>query len=365
MINDVAVLAVQNGGSYFPLRIIFEVGSVTDHFAEIRVYVPGLWQRRRWWLKPLGAFFYLVGQLKGYLYIKRRLWGGMSPDVCHVNVLTRAAGLPWLLWKTKGIPYVISEHWTRYGRENSFPYGKLHGLISKLFVKDAACLCPVSCNLLESMKSQGLVNRRAEIVGNVVDTDVFYNTKKPHTDIVQFVHVSFLKDYQKNISGVLRALSSVNRFLDNWRLVIVGDGIDRDVLLELPEKLGLSSQVEFVMMKQERELAEILRASDCLLMFSRFENQPVSMLEALACGLPVIGTDVGDIPRLLSDGRGVCVKSEDENALADAILNIVAQRGEENTAEIENRVRYISENHSMAVISRKFDAIYQSVCPQL
>lgn len=85
-------------------------------------------------------------------------------------------------------------------------------------------------------------------------------------------------------------------------LIILGDGNARAVMERHVEKIRLSGQVFFLGSRGQEEVIDFYRASDVLLLTSNFEGMPRCVLEALACGLPVVATAVGEIKRVVKDG---------------------------------------------------------------
>jgi glycosyltransferase involved in cell wall biosynthesis len=69
-------------------------------------------------------------------------------------------------------------------------------------------------------------------------------------------------------------------------------------------------------------VASMLKQSHTMIMFSRFENLPCVIIEALCCGLPVISTNVGGIPELIDQSNGILINNEDEEALYDAMQQV-------------------------------------------
>lgn len=361
LLNNVAVLAVVHDGSPLRPHVRIEVGDLSPSFSEVIVFAPSLDLSTPVWLRPLAIIERSFAYFRGYHYIKRHIWKGKNPDICHVNVLTEAAALPWLLQKVRGIPYIITEHWSRYGRSDGhYPLNKFHSFVTKTFVKDAFAVCPVSKNLESAMKKHGLVNDRFRLVGNVVDNSIFYlRDQKQSGHPYRFCHVSWLRDKAKNISGILRTLQQLQKVETDWEMTFVGEGNDRTMLESTRDMLGLEERVHFVGTLRGADLAGFLRRQDCMVMFSDFENQPVSILEALACGLPVIASAVGDIPRLLADGRGVCVGAGDETQLLEALR--FAMAGQWKSTE---RVRglYIASNFDYLIIAQQFEELYDEAC---
>lgn len=357
LLNDVVVITVINKHSWRDYRNEFSVSSEGD-LRVIRIYAPKVDLSTPRLFVPIGLLFHFFGYLKAYRYAVRELWSGSRPDIIHVNVLSRAAALPWLINKLYHVPYIITEHWSRYFRPG-FPYSKLHLWATRKFVRDALCVCPVSENLHLAMKKWNLENARYECIGNVVDVNMFYPVSRNSCPNVRFFHVSWLRDSTKNVSGLLRAFALLDGGLSNWTLDIVGEGRDKGRLESLSHELGLGDKVRFQGSMVGVRLAEFEREKDCLIMFSHYENQPVAVLEALACGLPVIATNVGDLPNMLDDGRGICVRPGDEIALANTLKTFIVSYKNDELKAIE-RVSYVSRYHSPEAISRRFDDIYTS-----
>ena len=307
------------------------------------------------------------GSSGSWRFIKRNYWKGQRPEVCHVNVLTRAAGLPWLLLKLHHIPYIITEHWSRYAREGAYPDSTMQLRLGRRFVKDASYVCPVSLNLEQNMKKWGLDNRHYTRIGNVVDTDTFVPAAKACMGTrVTFVHVSWMRDDSKNISGILRMAARLKEQRQDFHIDFIGEGNDKPKLMAYSKELGLDETVSFLPPLTGRDLAEALQRHDALLMFSNFENQPVSVLEALACGLPVIATKVGTIPAMLAQKRGITVAPADEAQLQEVMAAFIATRSQMTDAQLSDRTlalqrhQYVAERHSPEVIAQQFDVLYRS-----
>lgn len=399
-LHDVAVLMVQTDVAVRGLRIEMAAKEPSAHLHELLVYVPKTRFEVPMLTGLLRLFWLMAGYLKGYRYIKRNWWQGSRPDVCHVNVLTRAAGLPWLLCKLHKIPYIITEHWTRYARTEVYPSSRLQWLWGKRFVSDAAYVCPVSLNLEQNMKRCGLENKHYVRVGNVVDTEVFLSAQGREVEIAtqqcslgdvsvvgklpghepsagklfgddpsfgpRFVHVSWMRDEAKNISGILRVLSQLKVEGLKFHMDFIGEGNDKERLMAYAEELGLNDFVSFLPAQSGVSLAESIGRHDAMVMFSNYENQPVSILEALSCGLPVIATAVGSIPAMLAANRGITVEPRNESQLTEVLRSFVVVWNRRTETERQQdglpalRHQYVTDHHSPQTIARQFDALYRS-----
>jgi len=121
----------------------------------------------------------------------------------------------------------------------------------------------------------------------------------------------------------VEALALVMKRYANVRLVIVGDGAQRESVEALIERLGLGSHV--VMLGLRRDGAEIVAASDFVLHSSEHEGLPKTILEGMAAGKPVIGTNVDGVPIVLQhEVNGLLVEKNDPAAMAAAMQRLIA-----------------------------------------
>jgi glycosyltransferase involved in cell wall biosynthesis len=138
----------------------------------------------------------------------------------------------------------------------------------------------------------------------------------------QIVCVANLKPV-KGHAILLRALASLPPRLD-WKLQLCGEGPQRSALEHEADELGLDGRVEFL--GSVRDVDGILEQAELAVLASHSENLPNAVLEAMAYGIPVVATTVGDVPQLLRGGAGTLVAPGDPNALATAIRRYLEDR---------------------------------------
>jgi glycosyltransferase involved in cell wall biosynthesis len=126
--------------------------------------------------------------------------------------------------------------------------------------------------------------------------------------------------HEKAVDTLIEAVSKV----DAARLVIAGDGPDAASLRELAERCA-PGRVEFVGRLPKPEVTALLQSAVAACVPSRwYENQPLSVLEAFAAGVPVVGTAIGGIPELIEDGvDGYLAPVDDASALAEVLAKVV------------------------------------------
>jgi glycosyltransferase involved in cell wall biosynthesis len=143
-------------------------------------------------------------------------------------------------------------------------------------------------------------------------------TRRAGTEIV-IGTVAALRQ-EKNIARLLRAFAT----LPSGRLVIVGDGPERSALEALATTLGIATRVCFA--GHHRETAPFYAQFDIFALSSDTEQMPLSVIEAMASGLPVVSTSVGDVRLMVADENARFITALDDSALAGALAALAGDR---------------------------------------
>lgn len=270
----------------------------------------------------LKVFRYIWATFLAYSKIKEKIG---KPDIVHINILTRASLIAVYLKIHHNIPFLITEHWSRYLPAVNHFKGLFRKIATKWIVKNAECITVVSNNLKEAMLSHGLFNHNYLVLANVVDTNAFKlsestsNNKKK-----RIIHISCFEERSKNINGILRVLKRISDTRNDFECLLVGDGIDFEINKSLANSLDLKPPVVvFTGLKTGDQLVELLSTSDFLLLFSNFENMPVVISESFACGIPVIAPKIGGIPEMVFDWNGILIEPGNENELYAGINSML------------------------------------------
>jgi len=129
----------------------------------------------------------------------------------------------------------------------------------------------------------------------------------------------------KNYQGLLRSVAAALPQVPDLQLWIVGDGREADLLKALVAELGIEQSVQFL--GEQRFVGDWLSGADLFVLSSVSEGLPISILEAMAAGLPAIVTDVGGMPELLSlSDAGKVVPAGKVDLLAQAITEFASRR---------------------------------------
>lgn len=305
----------------------------------------------------LSSFFnslgFLRANLKAFQTLKKQ--HGL-PNLIHVHVLSRHALIAQFFKLKYGIPFLITEHWTRYLKENRTYKGNLRMYFTNWLGKQAGAILPVTNNLQSAMEDCNIQNSNYKVIPNVVDTDLFIPGKnKEQTSMKRFVNISCFTDTQKNISGILRVLKRLKSIHENFTFIFIGEGEDFKSLQAYAESLDLNHSVKFTGLLEGEKVVSQLQSADAMVMFSNYENLPVVILESLSCGIPVISTDTGGISEHLTKSNGELIEIGNEEALFFAMQGILIQTKEYNQDSIR---QYAVDNFSKEIIGKSIYEVY-------
>ncbi len=140
-----------------------------------------------------------------------------------------------------------------------------------------------------------------------------------------------------NVSDTLRAFALVERRVPDARLIVAGDGGERERLQAMAAKLGIK-RVEFVGAAPPDRMPEIYDRADIFVNSSLVDNMPLSLIEAFACGLAVVSSNAGGIPHLVTEGEtGLLSPCGDYEALAANVIRLLEDQ--RLAAELISRAR--------------------------
>lgn len=129
---------------------------------------------------------------------------------------------------------------------------------------------------------------------------------------------------QKNFSDLVSAASILKRTVDNWHLVVAGDGPEREQLMRRMRDAGLEGRMSFP--GNVMAMTELWVAADAFVMSSRWEGLPLVLLEAMAVGLPVVAPRIPGVVDVVTDGvEGILVPPQNPSALAQAMETLIRE----------------------------------------
>jgi glycosyltransferase involved in cell wall biosynthesis len=194
----------------------------------------------------------------------------------------------------------------------------------------------------------------ARVIPNVVDVDRFrFRAREPLQP--RLLSIRNLEAHY-GVDTILRAFALVRARRPDATLTVAGDGRQAAPLRRLAGAIG-DAGIRFVGRVEPERMPDLLDQADVLLNASLVDNQPVTLLEAFAAGLPVVTTAIGDIGSLVRDGEtGHIVAPRDRTAIAQAVLQLLADGGA--AARIARRARAEVEAYTWARVGRAWTDLY-------
>lgn len=314
---------------------------------------------------PIASLDKLVSQWKfmwHYRRYLRKLFGEKGfPDLVHVHVVYKAGLIGRWIRKKWGIPFVLTEQWTLHlpeAKPNLFDlsYAEQH-LISRI-MDHAEWVLPVSQYLGEAMKEHW-PHIRLAVVPNVVDHTMFKpGPPKAAEGTLRLIHISTLS-YQKDPESLVTALSLLQQRGVDFTLDLFGP-ISAEIS-GLFEKSGIQQRVRFHGEKPQSVLAPILAAADALILYSRYETFGCVLIEAHACGVPVVVPDTPLMREIIEpEKNGWLVAPHDPVALADTLEKIGKREYKMDPALI----RESSLKFSLETIGKQYVNVYETILAQ-
>jgi len=278
----------------------------------------------------------------------------ISVSAIQINVAFPAAIILDLFKDHFKVKHTLVEHWSGYLHED----GNYKGPILKRYTKK--CFKGISKVWYVSEKQkQALIEHDLkgdfELLYNAVDTSVFKMDSKDKKKKITFLHVSSLVEREKNLKGTFEALKLLQDKNLEFELVIIGGNAESIAETKIIQNTIGLQQVTYLGYQPKEKISAYMNSSDALLLFSHFEGMPVVVLEALACGLPVFTSQVGQLPHLISDEFGRLSPVNDVKHFASHLESFINGK---YTFNSEKMSAFISENASFDAVGKQMWDFY-------
>lgn len=289
--------------------------------------------------------------------VKKYIAENERPAFFHLHIAMKA-GLTALWAKRKfNIPYLLTEHWGGYldeAKPSIRDYNSIYHYYWNKIITVAMASTYVSAYLQKFIERKYKV-QNTQVIPNVVNTDIFYPAEKQATDKIRFIHISTMV-YQKNPEAILQALALLK---DEFKFEIFIYGPVTTSQVELITKLDLQEQVLLKGEVPQQELARSMQQCDALILYSRFETFGCVLIEANACGIPVIVSKLHVFNEIVEEGvNGTFAEGENPNALAEKIKEFVVQRNNFNKNSIAETA---AEKYNYKKVGQQFFDLYQKL----
>lgn len=223
----------------------------------------------------------------------------------------------------------------------------------------------VSSNLRQATLDAFKIERPIEVIPNFIDTDRFRRLEKEHFKRALcpggekvIVHISNFRPV-KNASHVVQILHRLRGQGMHVKLLLVGDGPDRASVERLARELDVHRDIRFL--GKQGPIEEILSIADAFVMPSGFESFGLAALEAMACSVPVICSDIGGLPELVQGSNaGFLCPLGDIEAFTACVRKVLVDKDLRERMGEAGRLHAVRHFDTESVVSR-YEAYYRRV----
>lgn len=274
---------------------------------------------------------------------------GLSTKLARCRLIARVAGLPIRGMDPQLPPWKRVKRWMGLRKE-------------RLSLAMADHVQVLSTSLLNELERRGINSEKCSVLSQGIDTDHF--APDPREDVsasgTQVLYVGRL-ERAKGVDTLIRSFAQAIVTLSGEpELWLAGEGRAEAALRNLTRELGIEDHVRFLGYVGHDELPGLYRRSDLLVLPSHSEGLSNVVLEAQACALPVIATNVGELPGQVADGRGLIVEVGDVRALAEGMVRLLSDP--ELRAQMGRRGRaHVESEHAFPALRDRYMAMFEGV----
>ena len=223
-------------------------------------------------------------------------------------------------------PVVFTEHGRHFP---DYPRPK-RKLLNRLLIERRDHVVAVGRSVKTALvENEGIPDRKIEVILNGVDTDRFASSPDTRDEVrselgmgpngflvLMVARLDPIKDHRTAIRACIRAAKEFPAL----KLVIVGDGPERCALESFARESGVGERIVFLGTRSD--VPRLLTAADALLLTSVSEGIPLTVIEAMATGVPVVSTDVGSIADVVTPGVGLLASAGDDSSIAEHLVHL-------------------------------------------
>jgi len=294
-------------------------------------------------------------------------------DIVHVHHPFLSGRLALWYCKPRGIPIVFTNH-TRYDLYAKAYIPLLPQGVGETFLKT---YFPGFCDSVDQVIAPSLglkkvlqrvgVKADIEVVPNGVDISPFRGEITPiEIEGCTFPENQVILTYigrlgpEKNLPFLLRAFNGAAQAYENICLLIVGDGPERENLIDIVHHMPIANRVHFTGFVDYKKIPNYLAASDVFVTASVTEVHPLSVIEAMGAGLPVLGIESPGVADTVSDGKdGFIVPEEDLAAFTAKMVRLATEA--ELRHKMSEAARQTSEKYDYECTTQQMYELYQRV----
>jgi L-malate glycosyltransferase len=293
----------------------------------------------------------------------------VRPDVIHVQYLAPGS-LSILLFKLLRAKKVIV---TAHVPGHIYRYKWIPQFIAKHLTESFLCVSKSSEEDFFEEEAQEFTKelfgkgRKHFTIYNCIETDISNSNTGTDHSTFNIQHSTFTLgivsrlSHEKGIDVLISAMPMILKHNPNVKLLIVGEGAEKEKLNELAEKLKVSDAITWAGLQSKDSLAEFYSQMELVVVPSRFEGFGLTAIEAMNHGIPVVASAVDGLKEVIVDGSsGILFESEDSDALSKAIVDLIENDVKRNSLAEAGKKR-VEEHFSYTIYQQKISELYEAM----
>ena len=281
-------------------------------------------------------------------------------DLLHVHYALPHATAAQLAREITSKPYVTTLHGSDVTILGSDPSYEPTNTMS---IEHSDAITTVSKYMAREAKDNLGIEKEIKVIPNFVDHELYQPAPcqmidNPHQRAITLVHVSNFRPV-KRIEDLIYSMCIITKKEPDAQLILVGDGPERHRIERLIDKLDLRRNI--LVTGYRSDVAAMMNCADALVLCSETENAPLTILEGMSCGLPIIATNVGGIPEQVQDGKnGFIVPVKHPEEIAETALKLNA---DENLLAVmgANARKTVLERYTKDKVIKEYIEVYESI----
>jgi len=269
------------------------------------------------------------------------------------------------------LPVIVTEHGTVQGDISNSSVNDMSALALKLFAKkfikqdydvlaNADIITAVSNSCMQEIKNIIGEKKQMYVIGNGVDTGYF----KPDEILERAQNIVLYTGRLDSRKGVVDLISSAKFVCENYpevKFILTGKGPNREYIQRRISNLNLKGNVTLVGYVSREEMLRLYQSSTMYVLPSYYEGLPTTLLEAMACGLPSIATNVDGSSEVISHGKnGLLVPPKCPKALSEGIQELLENKPKREDIGFCGR-EHVRNNYDWSKIADNAATIYNSI----
>lgn len=290
-----------------------------------------------------------------------------KPDLIHSQTYFGVGWDAWLSAKLLRVPLIGTNHTAIHSFKNyiPFPIEWFIGYVVWYYNQCNFVSAPSQSVFADIGEKRFL--RPHRVISNPIDLVNYTSVAAPAISEVKkqyglsdatLVYAGRLAD-EKNIDVVIRAVARVAPRIPSVIFAIAGHGSAEEKLKKLASNLGVAPHVRWLGTLPKKELADLFRASEIFVTMSTSETQCMVLLQAMGCGIPVLGARAGALPEYINEQTGFLLEPGDDKGLSEKIIFLLQDTP--LRSDLGRRAERVVTNFSVPSVTSIWEQVYTNV----